>query len=80
MATLHFPYALGNYLMATLTPRQQIIALFANFSWYQDDLNPEQIELIAPWKGNTHDNHYFVTLGIYMAVMVNTIRMYFVYL
>ncbi|KZS06049.1 Chloride channel protein 2 [Daphnia magna] len=65
IATLYFPPGLGQFLVSTLTTRQQIMSLFSNFTWMGDDLTAEQSEIVSHWT-NEYSN-LFVTLGIYMA-------------
>lgn len=68
IATLYFPPGLGQFLVSTLTTRQQIMSLFSNFTWMGDDLTAEQSEIVSHWT-NEYSN-LFVTLGIYMATTV----------
>nr|CAH0108618.1 unnamed protein product [Daphnia galeata] len=65
IATLYFPPGLGQFLVSTLTTRQQIMSLFSNFTWMSDDLTTEQSAIVSQWT-NEYSN-IFVTLGIYMA-------------
>ncbi len=69
IATLYFPPGLGQFLVSTLTTRQQIMSLFSNFTWMSDDLTAEQSEIVSHWT-NEYSN-IFVTLGIYMATTVH---------
>ncbi len=68
IATLYFPPGLGQFLVSTLTTRQQIMSLFSNFTWMSDDLTVEQAEIVGYWT-NDYSN-LFVTLGIYMVATV----------
>jgi hypothetical protein len=72
IATLYFPPGLGQFLVSTLTTRQQIMSLFSNFTWMSDDLTTEQSAIVSQWT-NEYSN-IFVTLGIYMATTVLTLH------
>jgi len=74
IATLYFPPGLGQFLVSTLTTRQQIMSLFSNFTWMSDDLTAEQSEIVSHWT-NEYSN-IFVTLGIYMATTVLATTLY----
>lgn len=71
IATLYFPPGLGQFLVSTLTTRQQIISLFSNFTWMSEDLTAEQAQIVGHWT-NDYSN-LFVTLGIYMVATVRAI-------
>lgn len=53
--------------MATTAPGQQITALFANFTWQENNLNEGDAALVSPWNVQ---GDVFITLGIYIAVTV----------
>lgn len=61
---MFYPPGFGRYLATTLTNKQQINALFANFTWIGDDLTVEQAETLSHW--DAENTNLFVTLGIYM--------------
>jgi len=63
IATIYFPLGLGQFLASTLTTHQQIISLFANFTWIKDDLTVEEATLVNHWT-NGHAN-VLVNLGVF---------------
>ena len=63
IGSMLFPLGFGRFLATTLTNKQQIGALFANFTWMSNDLTVEQADLLSHW--NAEDTNLFVSLGIF---------------
>nr|CAH0108617.1 unnamed protein product [Daphnia galeata] len=64
IASLFFPSGFGRYLATTLSTKQQVSALFANFTWLSDDLSVEQVDRLSHW--DVANTNLFVSLGIFM--------------
>ena len=69
IATLYFPLGLGQFLASELSTQQQIISLFANFTYMSDDLTVQQAQIVKYWS-NDYCN-IFVNLGIFVIVTVS---------
>ncbi|XP_046643134.1 chloride channel protein 2-like isoform X1 [Daphnia pulicaria] len=65
IASLFYPSGFGRYLATTLSTKQQVGALFANFTWLSDDLSVEQAERLSHW--DVANTNLFVGLGIFMS-------------
>lgn len=65
IASLFYPSGFGRYLATTLSTKQQVGALFANFTWLSDDLSVEQVDRLSHW--DVANTNLFVALGIFMA-------------
>jgi chloride channel 2 len=68
IASLFFPSGFGRYLATTLSTKQQVSALFANFTWLSDDLSVEQVDRLSHW--DVANTNLFVSLGIFMGANV----------
>jgi uncharacterized protein (DUF2342 family) len=68
IASLFYPSGFGRYLATTLSTKQQVGALFANFTWLSDDLSVEQAERLSHW--DVANTNLFVGLGIFMSANV----------
>lgn len=72
IASLYYPLGLGKFLAPTLTTRQQIISLFSNFSWINEELTVRQAEIVSHWTNDqTNMFNLFTGLGIYMITTVS---------
>lgn len=69
IASLYFPKGVGQYFLTSLTPRQQIINLFANFTFLSEDLTEKQAHIVSLW--GEDPSTLFTTLGIYMLAAVS---------
>jgi chloride channel 2 len=68
IASLFFPSGFGRYLATTLSTKQQVNALFGNFTWLSDDLSVEQADRLSHW--DVANTNLFVSLGIFMSANV----------